>query len=62
MAIDQILADRLCEEIFTAKDILTYLEYKPTMSAFEMFITKNKERIGQLLAENPTLAKYVTYF
>lgn len=62
IAIDTILADRLCEEIFTAKDVLSYLNYKPTMSAIDLFITDNEKRIGQLLAENPTLAKYVTYF
>lgn len=62
MAIDKILSDRLCVEIFTAKAFLARLTYEPGSDAVADFVAENKERISQLFSENPIIAKYVTRF
>ena len=62
MAIDKILSDRLCEEIFNAKAFLAYLNYESGFDAVADFVTANKEKISQLFSENPIIAKYVTRF
>jgi len=58
--IDQTISK--IENVFTAKGFLGRLTYEPGPDAVLDFVAEHEEEFKQVVAENPTMTKYITRF